>query len=73
MGCALEIVVQSSRQETVPGTGFSLGTVFPIRSVNAAQAGTFGMLIVQDFEGVAIEDGDDGAGEISGKDTNRNQ
>jgi hypothetical protein len=30
----------------------------------------FRVLVVQDFDGVAVEDG---AGEISGKDTNRNQ
>jgi len=28
-------------------------------------ADTFGMLVVQDFEGVAVKDGDDEAGEVS--------
>ena len=34
-----------------------------LRAVNPAEADAFRMLIVQDFDGVAVEDGDDGAGE----------
>src|SRR5438093_71073 len=36
-----------------------------LRAVDAAEADTFGVLVVQDFDGIAVEDGDDGAGEIS--------
>ena len=34
------------------------------RTVDAAEADAFRALIVQHFEGVAVEDGDDGAGEV---------
>ena len=30
----------------------------------SADADPFGVLVVQNFEGVAVEDGDDGAGEV---------
>ena len=30
-----------------------------LRAVNPVQADTFGVLVMQDFDGVAIEDGDD--------------
>ena len=43
-----------------------------LRTVNTAEPDTFRVLVVQDFDGVAVEDGDDGAGEVGGKDTNRN-
>ena len=33
-------------------------------AVDAAEADTFSMVAVQDFERVAVENGDDGAGEI---------
>jgi hypothetical protein len=33
-----------------------------LRAVYPAAADTFGFTIMQDFEGVAVEDGDDGAG-----------
>jgi hypothetical protein len=33
--------------------------------VDAAEADAFSMVAVQDFEGVAVEDGDDGASEVS--------
>ena len=33
-----------------------------LRAVDAVQADTFGVLVAQDFDGVAIEDGSDGAG-----------
>jgi hypothetical protein len=42
------------------------------RAVDAAQADTFRAGVVQHFECVTVEDGDDGAGELGGKDTNRN-
>lgn len=35
-----------------------------LRTVDAAQSDAFRALIVQHFEGVAVEDGDDGAGEV---------
>jgi hypothetical protein len=38
--------------------------LFLLRTVDTAEADTFGVLVVQDFEGVAVEDGDDGAGEV---------
>ena len=38
-----------------------------LRAVDAAEADTFGVLVVQNFDGVAVEDEDDGAGEVSGK------
>ena len=43
----------------------AVGLAF-LRAVDAAEADAFRVLVVQDFEGVAIEDGDDGAGEVSG-------
>ena len=36
-----------------------------LRAVDAAESDTFRVLVVQDFDGVAVEDGDDGAGEVS--------
>jgi hypothetical protein len=33
-------------------------------AINATQADRFGAVVVQDFEGVAVEDGDNGAGEV---------
>jgi hypothetical protein len=33
-------------------------------AIDAAEANTLGVLLVQDFEGVAVEDGGDGAGEL---------
>jgi len=35
-----------------------------LRAVDTVQADAFGAIIVQDFDGVAVEDGDDGAGKI---------
>ena len=32
------------------------------RAIDAAEADAFGVLVVEDFEGVAVEDGYDGAG-----------
>jgi hypothetical protein len=32
--------------------------------VDAAETDTFGVLVVQNFDGVAVEDRDDGAGEV---------
>jgi hypothetical protein len=43
-----------------------------LRAVDAAEADAFRVLVVQDFDGVAVEDGDDGAGEIGGKTAHRN-
>jgi len=34
------------------------------RAVDAVDAETFSVVVVQDFEGVAVEDGDDEAGEV---------
>lgn len=35
-----------------------------LRAVDVAEADAFRPLVVQDFDGVAVEDGDDGAGEV---------
>jgi len=35
-----------------------------LRAVDAAEADAFRVVVVQHFEGVAVEDGDDGAGEV---------
>jgi hypothetical protein len=35
-----------------------------LRTIDAAEVDAFGVLVVQDFDGVAFEDGDDGTGEI---------
>ncbi len=37
------------------------------RAVDPAEANTLGFVVVQDFDGIAVEDGDDGAGEIGGR------
>jgi hypothetical protein len=42
----------------------AVGLAF-LRAINTTQADTFGAVVVQDFDGVAIEDGDDEAGEVS--------
>jgi hypothetical protein len=36
-----------------------------IRAVDAVEADTFRVSVVEDFEGIAVEDGDDGVGEFS--------
>ena len=38
-----------------------------LRAINPAEADTFGMMAVQDFDGVTVEDGDDLAGELARK------
>jgi hypothetical protein len=35
-----------------------------LKDRHAAEADAFRAVIVQDFDGVAVEDGDDGAGEV---------
>jgi hypothetical protein len=35
-----------------------------LRAVNAVETDAFCMVVVQDFEGVTVENGNDGAGEI---------
>jgi hypothetical protein len=35
-----------------------------LRAVDAAEADTFSVGVVEDFAGIAVEDGDDGAGEV---------
>ena len=35
-------------------------------TVDAAEPDTFSALVVEDFDGVAVEDGDDGAGKFCG-------
>lgn len=57
--------------ETVAGVACSgrlgivaVGLVF-LRTVDPTEADTFGAVVVQDFDVVAIEDGDNGAGEVS--------
>ena len=34
----------------------------PLRTVDAVEAYAFGVVVVQDFDGPAVEDGDDGTG-----------
>ena len=41
----------------------AVGLAF-LRAVDAAEADAFRVVVVQDFDGVAVEDGDDGAGEV---------
>jgi len=49
----------------VPVLGiFAEGLAF-LRTVDAAQPEAFRLTIVQDVDGVAVDDGDDGAGEVS--------
>lgn len=36
-----------------------------LRAVDAAEANAFRVLVVQDFDGVSVEDRDDGAGEVA--------
>ena len=38
-----------------------------VRAVDTAEADTFRVLVVEDFDGVAVEDGDDGAGEVGSR------
>ena len=38
-----------------------------LRAVDPVEADTFSMAVVQNFDGVAVEDGDDLAGEVGGK------
>jgi hypothetical protein len=35
-----------------------------LRAVDPAEANAVRVLVVRDFDGVAVEDGDDGAGEV---------
>jgi len=35
-----------------------------LRAIDATAANAFGVVVVQNFEGVAVEDGDDGTGEV---------
>jgi hypothetical protein len=35
-----------------------------LRAVDATESDTFRICVVQDFDGIAVEDGDDGAGEV---------
>jgi hypothetical protein len=43
----------------------AVGLVF-LWAIDAVEANAFRVVIVQDFNGVAVEDADDGAGEIRG-------
>ena len=43
----------------------AVGLAF-LYAVDAVETDPFGVDVVQDFDGVAVEDGDDGAGEIRG-------
>jgi hypothetical protein len=42
-----------------------IGLAF-LRAIDAAEADAFRLAVVQNVEGVAVEDGNDGAGEVSG-------
>ena len=37
-----------------------------LRAIDTAEADAFRVLVVEDFESVAVEDGDDGADKLSG-------
>jgi len=47
---------------------WSPGSAF-LRAVDATETDAFRVLVVQDFDGVAIEDGDDGAGKLCSEHT----
>jgi len=38
-----------------------------LRAVDAAEADTLRVVVMQDFDGVAVEDEDNGAGEVGGR------
>lgn len=42
-----------------------------LRTVDAAEPDAFGVLVVQDFDGVAVEDGDDMIREVGGESRDR--
>ena len=44
-----------------------------LRAVDAVETDAFRVLGVQDFDGVPVEDGNDGAGEVSGTDNSWNE
>jgi hypothetical protein len=44
-----------------------------LQTIDLAEADTFSVVVVQDFDGVAVEDRDDGAGETSGLDVGTNE
>ena len=41
----------------------AVGLAF-LRAVDAAETDAWGVVVVKDFDGIAVQDGDDGAGEI---------
>src|ERR1022692_4579558 len=43
----------------------------PSRAIYPAEADAVRVLVLQDSDGIAVEDGDDRAGEVGGKDQNR--
>jgi hypothetical protein len=45
--------------------GALAGSLALLRAINAVEADSSSVVVVQDFEGVVVEDGDDGAGEVS--------
>jgi hypothetical protein len=47
-----------------PKTKVDVACLFFLRAVEAAQTDAFRALMVQDFDGIAVEDGDDRAGEV---------
>ena len=56
---------------------FAVGVAI-LRAVDATETDTFSLAVVQDFEGVAVEDGDHGTGEggcntAGGKDQSRSE
>jgi hypothetical protein len=42
-----------------------------LRAVDTTETDTFSVVVVQHFDGVAVEDGDDGAGEVGGRGESR--
>jgi len=49
------------------------GIFLPVWTVDYAEVDTFGMLVVQDFEGVAVEDGDDLTCQVSSAEQGGNE
>ena len=62
MGLARDLLPIDESSRGLPGL-FAEGLAF-LRAIDAAEADAFGFVFVQDFDGVAVEDRDDGAGEV---------
>jgi hypothetical protein len=60
-----------NRERYAPAEDFLLGSLALglafLRAGDAIETDTFRVLVVKDFDGVAVEDGDDVGGEVGGK------